>query len=125
MRRKFILWVDDIQNWVEILSANLHLVADEKEIDLIVFPQLNGDNIKQIAMMHQFDLILMDYQMKPYNGDKYINDIRGWDDFDNVPIIFYSANPDLDLDSMVANYKNVHSANRKNVEDLIKKFLFS
>jgi len=60
MKRKFILWIDDIQNWVGILSANIHIIAEKNNVDLIIIPQLNGENIKQIAMMTEFDLILMD-----------------------------------------------------------------
>jgi CheY-like chemotaxis protein len=124
MKNKFILWIDDMQNWSGIVISNLSIVAEDKGVNLIVMPQLNGENLKQIFMMYPFDLIVMDFHMEPFNGDKYINEIRDEEHLDNIPIIFYSQDQNVDLAALVTNRKNVHVTNRTSVEDTIKGFIF-
>jgi CheY-like chemotaxis protein len=74
--------------------------------------------------MYPFDLIVMDFHMEPFNGDKYINEIRDEEHLDNIPIIFYSQDQNVDLAALVTNRKNVHVTNRTSVEDTIKGFIF-
>lgn len=124
MINKFILWIDDMQNWSGIVISNLSIVAEDKGINLIFMPQLNGENLKQIFMMYPFDLIVMDFHMEPFNGDKYINEIRDEEHLDGIPIIFYSQDQNVDLASLVTNRNNVHVTNRTSVEDTIKSFIF-
>ena len=123
MINKFILWIDDIQNWAGITAANLHIIAEQNGINLIVMPQLNGENLDQILMMYPFDVIVMDFQMEPFNGDKYIRDIREHLHLDTCPILFYTQNPDVDLHAKVPNLVNVHITNRRGLEDMIKSYL--
>jgi CheY-like chemotaxis protein len=124
MKNKFILWIDDMQNWSGIVISNLSIVAEDKGVNLIVMPQLNAENLKQIFMMYPFDLIVMDFHMEPFNGDKYINEIRDEQHLDGIPIIFYSQDQNVDLAALVTNRKNVHVTNRTSVEDTIKSFIF-
>jgi CheY-like chemotaxis protein len=124
MRNKFILWIDDMQNWSNITISNLSIIANEKGINLIVMPQLNGENLEQIFMMYPFDLIVMDFHMDPFNGDKYIKEIRQEEHLDGIPIIFYSQDPNVDLASLVSDTVNVHITSRTSVEDTIKSFIF-
>jgi CheY-like chemotaxis protein len=124
MKNKFILWIDDMQNWSSIVTSNLSIIAEDKGVNLIVMPQINGENLNQIFMMYPFDLIVMDFHMEPFNGDKYINEIRDEEHLDSIPIIFYSQDQNVDLASLVSNLKNVHVTNRTSVEDIIKSFLF-
>ncbi len=124
MKNKFILWIDDMQNWSGIVISNLSIVAEDKGVNLIVMPQLNGENLKQIFMMYPFDLIVMDFHMEPFNGDKYINEIRDEEHLDGIPIIFYSQDQNVDLAALVTNRKNVYVTNRTSVEDTIKSFIF-
>lgn len=124
MKNKFVLWIDDMQNWSGIVISNLSIVAEDRGINLIVMPQLNGENLAQIFMMYPFDLIVMDYHMAPRNGDKYIQEIRLEEHLDGTPILFYSQDPNVDLSALVTNTKNVHITNRTSVEDRIKSFIF-
>lgn len=124
MKNKFILWIDDMQNWSGIVISNLSIVAEDRGVNLIVMPQLNGENLKQIFMMYPFDLIVMDFHMEPFNGDKYINEIREEEHLDSIPIIFYSQDQNIDLASLVSNVRNVHITSRLAVEDTIKSFIF-
>jgi CheY-like chemotaxis protein len=124
MRNKFILWIDDMQNWSHIITSNLSILATSKEINLIVLPQLNGEDLEQIFMMYPFDLIVMDYHMEPFNGNVYIDQIRNEEHLDSIPILFYSQDPDVELASLVKNKRNVHITNRASVEDMIKDFIF-
>lgn len=124
MKNKFILWIDDMQNWSGIVISNLSIIAEDKGVNLIVMPQLNGENLKQIFMMYPFDLIVMDFHMEPFNGDKYINEIREEEHLDGIPVIFYSQDQNVDLAFLVTNRKNVHVTNRTSVEDTIKSFIF-
>lgn len=124
MKNKFILWIDDMQNWSSVVTSNLSIIAGDHDINLIVLPQLNGENLQQIFMMHDFDLIVMDFHMEPFNGDKYIKEIREEQHLDQVPIIFYSQDQNVDLKSKISDNKNVHVTNRTSVEDTIKSFIF-
>lgn len=124
MKNKFILWIDDMQNWSGIVISNLSIVAEDNGVNLIVMPQLNGENLKQIFMMYPFDLIVMDFHMEPFNGDIYINEIREEEHLDGIPIIFYSQDQNVDLSSLVSNRRNVYVTNRTSVEDTIKSFIF-
>lgn len=124
MRNKFILWIDDMQNWSHIIESNLKILASDNEINLLVLNRLNGEDLEQVFMMHQFDLIVMDYHMEPFNGDKYIAQIREEDHLDNIPILFYTQDQDVDLTVLIGNIRNVHVSNRMSVEDRIKEFIF-
>jgi CheY-like chemotaxis protein len=124
MINKFILWIDDMQNWTDIAIQNLTIIALKKNIQLTVMPRLNGEDLKQVFMMYPFDLIVMDYHMNPFNGDVYIKQIREEDHLDSIPILFYSNDPNVDLASLITDCKNVHITNRKSVEDIIKDFVF-
>jgi len=124
MRNKFILWVDDMQNWSQIIENNLKILSEDHNIYLCFVSRLNGEELEQVFMMHPFDLIVMDYHMEPFNGDIYIQQIRHEEHLDNIPILFYSQDPNIDLNNLVANVRNVFITNRVSVEDRIKDFLF-
>ena len=124
MKNKFILWIDDMQNWSHIITNNLSIIATDNNINLIVLPQLNGEDLEQIFMMYPFDLIVMDYHMEPFNGDKYISQIREEEHLDSIPILFYSQDQNVDLSALIGNIRNVHITNRASVEDRIKEFIF-
>lgn len=124
MKNKFILWVDDMQNWSHIITNNLSIIATDNDVNLIVLPQLNGEDLEQIFMMYPFDLIVMDYHMEPFNGDKYISQIREEEHLDSIPILFYSQDQNVDLSALIGNIRNVHITNRASVEDRIKEIIF-
>ncbi|PRY89834.1 response regulator [Mongoliibacter ruber] len=124
MRHKFILWIDDMQNWSHIVTSNLSILATKYDINLVVLPQLNGEDLEQIFMMYPFDLIVMDYHMEPFNGDKYIAQIREEEHLDNIPILFYSQDQNVDLNNLIGSMRNVYVTNRASVEDRIKEFIF-
>lgn len=124
MKNKFILWIDDMQNWSHIITNNLSIIATDNDVNLIVLPQLNGEDLEQIFMMYPFDLIVMDYHMEPFNGDKYISQIREEEHLDSIPILFYSQDQNVDLSALIGNIRNVHITNRASVEDRIKEIIF-
>jgi CheY-like chemotaxis protein len=123
MKQKFILWIDDMQNWSSIVISNLKIVAEEKGVKLNELQRLNGEELDLVFMMHHFDLIVMDFHMDPFNGDKYISEIREQEHLDAIPIVFYSQDPEVDLTSLIANCKNVYVTDRLSVEDVIKQFI--
>ena len=41
MKQKFILWIDDMQNWSSIVISNLKIVAEEKGVKLNELQRLN------------------------------------------------------------------------------------
>jgi CheY-like chemotaxis protein len=124
MKNKFILWIDDMQNWSHIIESNLKILASDRDVNLLVLNRLNGEDLEQVFMMHQFDLIVMDYHMEPFNGDKYISQIREEEHLDSIPILFYSQDQNVDLSALIGNIRNVHITNRASVEDRIKEFIF-
>lgn len=124
MKKKFILWIDDMENWSHIIESNLKILASDSDINLVVLNRLNGEDLEQVFMMHQFDLIVMDYHMEPFNGDKYISQIREEEHLDSIPILFYSQDQNIDLSTLIENIRNVYTTNRVSVEDRIKEFIF-
>lgn len=124
MKNKFILWIDDMQNWSHIIESNLKILASDSDVNLLVLNRLNGEDLEHVFMMHQFDLIVMDYHMEPFNGDKYISQIREEEHLDSIPILFYSQDQNVDLSALIGNIRNVHITNRASVEDRIKEFIF-
>lgn len=124
MKTVKLLWIDDMETWAQSARSNLAIIAKKYEIDLHVIPAINGEEVVQQLMMFDFNGVIMDYQMVPYNGDKYIKDIRFEDHLENVPILFYSQNNSINLESLVSGIKGVITVYRPNLEDAIKEIFF-
>jgi len=124
MKHIKIFWVDDIKEWTDAIVDNLTIVAGKREIELHVVHALNGEDINQQLMQFDFDLIIMDYNMEPSNGDKYIQDVRNEEHLDQIPILFYSQDNNADLDGMVADVKNITTVYRPNLEDKVIELFF-
>lgn len=124
MRVIKLFWIDDMENWAEAAKTNLVIVAKKYNIDLKVIHAKNGEEVVQELTAFNFDGVIMDYNMEPYHGDKYINDIRFEEHLENIPIIFYSQDNTTDLDLLVRNHLNVVTVYRPNLEDKIKELFF-
>ncbi len=64
--------------------------------------------------------VIMDYQMTPYNGDKYIKDIRAEEHLEHIPIVFYSENNSVNLEELVAGISGIVTVYRRYLEDELK-----
>jgi len=64
------------------------------------------------------------YHMEPFNGDVYVKQIRDEEHLDNIPILFYTNDPDVDLHALIPNCKDVYITNKKSLEDKVKEFIF-
>ncbi len=126
-----LLWIDDMVEWVTSAQKNLEIIAKKYDVELIIVYQKNGEDlsIHENMMFYDFDCIIMDYKMEPFNGDKYIKDIR--DNYDNafehltkIPVILYSIATDTNLDELVEGFQNVFTVFRGNLEDMIKEMFF-
>lgn len=124
MKKIILLWIDDMESWANSAQNNLHIIANKYDLKIHIISVLNGEDIVQLCMLHNFDGIIMDYNMEPFNGDKYIKDVRFEDHLDNVPIIFYSQDNTADLESKVEGIQNVICVFRGNLEDKIKELFF-
>jgi hypothetical protein len=62
--------------------------------------------------------------MDPYNGDKYVKEIRSKEHLEHIPIIFYSQDNSTDLDELVEGLPNIVTVFRPNLEDKIKEMFF-
>lgn len=124
MKNLLLFWIDDMENWANSSQFNLSIIAPKNNINLNFIPALNGEEIVQQCMMYNFDAIIMDYNMEPFNGDKYIKDVRFEEHLEHIPIIFYSQDNSVDLDSLVMGLPNIHTVFRGNLEDKIKEILF-
>ena len=124
-----ILWVDDMEHWVESAKRNLEIIASKNGVRLNILHVKNGEEEDLHLKLRDFDsdCIVMDYMMVPFNGDRYVNMIRDGDDYEHlaaVPIIFYSQATDIDLRALINNFSNVHTVYRGNLEDkIIEMFL--
>ncbi len=124
MKNLVLFWIDDMENWASSAQDNLKIISPKNNITLNVIQAKNGEDIMQQCMLYNFDAIIMDYNMDPFNGDKYIRDIRNEDHLEYIPIIFYSQDNSVDLDSLIKGLANVHTVFRGNLEDKIKEMLF-
>ena len=76
MKNITLFWIDDMENWANSAQTNLQLISVNYNIKINIVPALNGEDIVQQCMQYNFDAIIMDYNMDPFNGDKYIKDVR-------------------------------------------------
>lgn len=118
-----LLWIDDMENWANSAQTNLKLIAQKYKITLIIVPAKNGEEILQ-QLNIDFTAVIMDYHMEPFNGDKYIKDIRFEEHLEHIPIIFYSQDNSTDLAKLVKDLKEVITVYRPNLEDKIKELFF-
>jgi CheY-like chemotaxis protein len=125
MKTITFLWIDDMQNWTNSVQNNLNIICPKYSIDLHVINAPNGEDIVQKCMMFNFDAVLMDYHMEPFNGDKYIRDIRDAEHLETIPIIFYSQDNATNLDKLVNGLRNIITVYRPNLEDKIVEMFFS
>ena len=116
---KKILWIDDMQDWANITQLNLQTIASDQNITLAIVSRPNGDDLDFLFENIDFDLIVMDYQMEPMNGDAYIRQIREKEHLTTIPIIFYSQRMDLNLEDLILGVSGVETVHRPNLEDKI------
>lgn len=119
-----LFWIDDMENWADSARINLEIVAGKYKIKLKVIHAENGEDVVQQLNAIDFDGVIMDYNMEPYRGDKYIDDIRFEEHLGHIPIIFYSQDNTTDLDALVEKHANVVTVYRPNLEDKIKELFF-
>lgn len=122
-----LFWIDDMESWAASAQSNLEIIAKKYGVTLKIVSAANGEemDINQKIMQYDFDAIIMDYHMEPFNGDKYIQDIRFERHLDEIPIIFYSQDNNANLDSLVSGLKNIITVYRPNLEDKIKELFFA
>lgn len=126
MKNIKLFWIDDMENWAKTAQGNLQIVASKYDINLIIIPAQNGEDedIIQKIMLYDFNAIIMDFHMDPFNGDKYIRDIRLEEHLDHIPIIFYSQDNNTNLADLVTGLKNITTVYRPYLEDKIKQMFF-
>ena len=120
---KKILWIDDMINWSSIMQENLQILAMKKNINLVLVHRSNGEDLKLIFQNIDFDLIVMDYLMEPFNGDSYVKEIREEEHLSGIPILFYSQDTEAKLDELVKDVANVKTLFRPHLEDEIRALL--
>lgn len=119
-----LLWVDDMQEWANSVQVNLKIVAPKFDVELKVINLKNGEDIMNHLNI-DFDGIIMDYHMEPFNGDKYIRDVRFEEHLEHVPILFYSQDTSARLDEIISDLKGITTVYRPNLEDKVKELFFS
>ena len=124
MRVLKFFWIDDMEAWTTSAQDNLHLISSKYGIKLHIVTAANGENVVQQLMQYDFDAVIMDYNMSPFNGDKYIKDIRYEDHLEHIPIIFYSQDTSTDLEFLVKGISKIHIVYRLYLEDKIKELFF-
>lgn len=124
MRTVKLFWIDDMINWATSAQFNLRIIATKYGIDFEIITAINGEDVVQQLMLNKFDGVIMDFHMAPFNGDKYIWDIRREEHLFFIPIIFYSQDNSTDIKSMISDAGNVTVVYRPNLEDKIKEIFF-
>ena len=112
-----------MENWSLSAQDNLKIIAQKRQVDLKVVNHKNGDELN-VKVHYDFAGIIMDYHMNPYNGDKYIKELRFEDHLDDIPILFYSQDNTTDLALLVQGVPNVITVYRPNLEDKIIELFF-
>lgn len=115
-----ILWIDDMQNWASIVQANLQIIAADYNINLVVMSRVNGEELDMVFQNFDFDLIVMDFHMEPFNGDHYITQIRQEEHLEPIPIYFYSQDTEVNLEEFVNELNNVECLYRPHLEQRIR-----
>lgn len=118
-----LFWIDDMESWASSAQNNLKIIGAKYGIELKVLSAKNGEDIIQ-QLNIDFDAVVMDYHMEPFNGDKYIRDIRFEEHLEHIPILFYSQDNSTKLDELVSDLKGVITVYRPNLEDKIKELFF-
>lgn len=124
MKKIKLFWIDDMENWASSAQSNLQIIAGKYDIDLEIITAINGEEVVMQLMLNKFDGVIMDYKMEPFNGDKYIWDIRAEEHLFYIPILFYSQDNSTDLKSKIDDIQNVKIVFRPNLEDKIKEIFF-
>jgi CheY-like chemotaxis protein len=120
------LWIDDMENWAKSAQKNLEIIAPKYNRTMKIISATNGEDFDIVKKLEQydFDAVIMDYHMEPYNGDRYIHKIRNEEHLELVPIIFYSQDTSTDLLKLVSGLGNITTVYRPNLEDKLKEFFF-
>ncbi|OQP59667.1 hypothetical protein A3860_36470 [Niastella vici] len=118
-----LFWIDDMETWAHSAQDNVRIIARKYGIDLKIITSRNGDNIFQ-QLNYDLDAVIMDYHMQPFNGDKYIQEIRAEEHLEQIPILFYSQDTSTNLAGLVSNLKNIVTVYRPNLEDKIVELYF-
>ncbi len=126
MRVIKFLWIDDMEGWASSAQKNLEIIASKYKIKLEILPATNGEDLDIIQKLlhYDFDAVIIDYHMDPFNGDKYIHDIRNEEHLEHIPILFYSQDNSTNLKETVTNLKNVNTIYRPNLQDKIQELFF-
>lgn len=124
MRHLKVLWIDDMASWVRTVQTNLEIVSKKYDVTIHIISAPNGEGVVQLCMMHNFDYVLMDYDMNPFKGDKYIRDIRSEEHLEFIPIIFYSQHTSVSLSDLVDDMANIVTVFRPNLEDKLNELFF-
>ena len=124
MRRIKILWVDDMTEWSNSSFKNLDIISKKYDVELMAMHAKDGEEVVKECFYLNFDVVLMDYNMEPFNGDKYIDDIRFEEHLSHIPIIFYSQDVNTDLSKLVKHHANVQCVYRGNLEDKVIEMFF-
>ena len=120
-----VLWIDDSQTWTKSVQNNLEIIAKKYNVEFKFINAENGDDIVFQCTNFDLDIIVMDYDMTPFTGDKYINDVRNEEHLEYIPILFYSQNNSVDLSSLLKNSRNTECLYRPNLEDKLKEIFFN
>lgn len=89
-----ILVVDDNQLILSMASDMLEGAGYE------VVTQDSPLGVSSVVMKERPDLVLLDVNMPAISGDKVVDIIRKYDEFKNVPILFFSDRSEEDLDAL-------------------------
>lgn len=125
MRIVKILWIDDSKTWTRSVQDNLDLISNKYNVEFKFINALNGGEILFQCASYDLDIIVMDYDMEPFTGDKYIDDVRDQEHLEHIPILFYSQNNSVDLATLLKNPKNTECLYRPHLEDKIKELFFN
>ena len=103
---KKVLIVDDEPNITKVLTHFLESYDVEVRVSGGVLES------HSLIINEKFDLILLDYKMHKYNGDKLVDTLKITDSNFNTPVIVVSGNLNGDI---------VSDLTTKGVEDFIEK----
>jgi len=109
-----ILWFEDIPEWYESMIPFVDSYLDSKGFSLIADRKENGENLDQLLERNEFDLILLDYNLKDGEaGDKIIDKVRSFNLYTNV--VFYSQDGERKLREILQQraIEGVYCANRE------------
>jgi len=116
-----IIFIEDVNRWVTSLEFAVSPHFAKLSVELNIITLTDGSMILQELMANDIDYIFIDYDLGGSYGDEIIEEIKTSPDFNNIPIVFYSAGLSIvELKEKSNSFGGVTCLTKNDVESFLK-----